>query len=112
MTSRTLLELCMTVDCIKDTDIVFQPYSPALIQRPEVFRAVELSHLRVWIRSPQSWELLLAERTLRQLGGEAIVLVDPSPLMTIEGYIPRDLSDPYVAGVSAYPGLVREDVPY
>ena len=46
------------------------------------------------------------------MGGEAIVPVDPSPLMTIEGYIPRDPSDPYVAGVSAYPSLVREDVPY
>jgi hypothetical protein len=32
--------------------------------------------------------------------------------MTIEGYIPRAPSDPYVAGVSVYPGLVREDVPY
>jgi hypothetical protein len=32
--------------------------------------------------------------------------------MTIEGYIPRAPSDPYVARVSAYPGLVREDVPY
>jgi hypothetical protein len=112
MTSRTLLELRTTVDCIRDADIVFQPYSPALTQRPEVFRAVELSHLRIWIRSPRSLELLLAERTLRQLGGEAAVPVDPSPLMTIEGYIPRAPSDPYVAGVSAYPGLVREDVPY
>uniref|UniRef100_A0A2N9ERE0 Aminotransferase-like plant mobile domain-containing protein n=1 Tax=Fagus sylvatica TaxID=28930 RepID=A0A2N9ERE0_FAGSY len=67
MTSRTLLELRTTVDCIRDADI---------------------------------------------LGGEAAVPVDPSPLMTIEGYIPRAPSDPYVAGVSAYPGLVREDVPY
>uniref|UniRef100_A0A2N9GKC5 Aminotransferase-like plant mobile domain-containing protein n=1 Tax=Fagus sylvatica TaxID=28930 RepID=A0A2N9GKC5_FAGSY len=112
MTTRTLLELRMTVDCIRDAEIVFQPYSAALTQRPEVFRAVELSHLRIWIRSPRSWELLLAERTLRQLGGEAVVPVDPSPLMTIEGYIPRAPSDPYVAGVSVYPGLVREDVPY
>jgi hypothetical protein len=100
------------VDCIRDADIVFQPYSPALTQRPEVFRAVELSHLRIWIRSPRSWELLLAERTLRQLGGEAAVPVDPSPLMTIEGYIPRAPSDPYIVGVSVYPGLVQEDVPY
>ena len=45
-------------------------------------------------------------------GGEAVVPVDPSPLMTIEDYIPRAPSDPYVAGVSAYPSLVREDVPY
>jgi hypothetical protein len=78
----------------------------------EVFRAVELSHLRMWIRTSRSWELLLGERTLRQLGDEAVVPVDPSPLMTIEDYIPRALSDPYVAGVSAYPSLVREDVPY
>jgi hypothetical protein len=106
LTSRTLLEFRTTVDCIRDADIVFQPYSLALIQRPKVFRAVELSHLRIWIRSPRSWELLLAERTLRQWGGEATVPVDPPPLMTIEGYIPRDPSDPYVAGVSAYPSLV------
>jgi hypothetical protein len=49
MTTRTLLELRMTVDCIKDAEIVFQPYSAALTQRPEVFRAVELSDLRMWI---------------------------------------------------------------
>jgi hypothetical protein len=55
---------------------------------------------------------MLAERTLRQLGGEAVVPADPSPLMTIEGYIPRAPSDPYVMGVSVYPGLVREDVSY
>ena len=54
LTSRTLLEFRTTVDCIRDADIVFQPYSPALIQRPEVFRAVKLSHLRIWIRSPRS----------------------------------------------------------
>uniref|UniRef100_A0A2N9GU52 Aminotransferase-like plant mobile domain-containing protein n=1 Tax=Fagus sylvatica TaxID=28930 RepID=A0A2N9GU52_FAGSY len=82
MTARTLLELRMTVDCIRDADIIFQPYSAALSQRPEVFRAVALSRLRLWIRTPRSWELLLAP------------------------------SDPYIAGVSAYPSLVREDVPY
>uniref|UniRef100_A0A2N9GJ14 Aminotransferase-like plant mobile domain-containing protein n=1 Tax=Fagus sylvatica TaxID=28930 RepID=A0A2N9GJ14_FAGSY len=112
MTTRTLLKLHMAVDCIRDAEIVFQPYSAALTQRPEVFRAVELSHLRMWIRTPRSWELLLGERTLRQLGDEAVVPVHPSPLMTIEDYIPRAPSDPYVAGVSAYPSLVREDVPY
>uniref|UniRef100_A0A2N9HGY2 Aminotransferase-like plant mobile domain-containing protein n=1 Tax=Fagus sylvatica TaxID=28930 RepID=A0A2N9HGY2_FAGSY len=82
MTTRTLLELRMTVDCIRDADIIFQPYSAALSQRPEVFRAVALSRLRLWIRTSRSWELLLAP------------------------------SDPYIAGVSAYPSLVREDVPY
>uniref|UniRef100_A0A2N9GTX9 Aminotransferase-like plant mobile domain-containing protein n=1 Tax=Fagus sylvatica TaxID=28930 RepID=A0A2N9GTX9_FAGSY len=82
MTARTLLELRMTVDCIRDADIIFQPYSAALSQRPEVFRAVALSRLRLWIRTSRSWELLLAP------------------------------SDPYIAGVSAYPSLVREDVPY
>jgi hypothetical protein len=112
MTARTLLELCMTVDCIRDADIIFQPYSATLSQRPEVFRAVALSRLRLWIRTPRSWELLLGERTVRQLGDEAVVPVDPSPLMTIEDYIPRAPSDPYIAGVSAYPSLVREDVPY
>ena len=30
MTTRTLLELRMTVDCIRDAEIVFQPYSAAL----------------------------------------------------------------------------------
>ena len=54
----------------------------------------------------------MAEKTLRQLGGKAVVPVDPPPLMTIEGYIPRASSDPYVAGVGAYPGLVQADVPY
>uniref|UniRef100_A0A2N9HS50 Aminotransferase-like plant mobile domain-containing protein n=1 Tax=Fagus sylvatica TaxID=28930 RepID=A0A2N9HS50_FAGSY len=78
MTARTLLELRMTVDCIRDADIIFQPYSAALSQRPEVFRAVALSRLRLWIRTSRSWELLLGERTVRQLG------------------------------VSAYPSLVRE----
>jgi hypothetical protein len=112
MTTRTLLELRTMMDCIRDADIIFQPYPPTLTQRPKVFGAVGLSHLRIWIRSTRSWELLLAERTLRQLGGEAVVPVDPSPLMTIEGYIPRAPSDPYVVGVSVYPGLVREDVPY
>jgi hypothetical protein len=112
MTTCTLLELRMTVDCIRDADIIFQPYSAALSQRPEVFRAVALSCLRLWIRTTRSWELLLGERTVRQLGDEAVVPVDPSPLMTIEDYIPRAPSDPYIAGVSAYPSLVREGVPY
>uniref|UniRef100_A0A2N9FKJ5 Aminotransferase-like plant mobile domain-containing protein n=1 Tax=Fagus sylvatica TaxID=28930 RepID=A0A2N9FKJ5_FAGSY len=82
MTTCTLLELRMTVDCLRDADIIFQPYSAALSQRPEVFRAVALSRLRLWIRTTRSWELLLAP------------------------------SDPYIAGVSAYPSLVREGVPY
>jgi hypothetical protein len=102
----------MTVDCLRDADIIFQPYSAALSQRPEVFRAVALSRLRLWIRTTRSWELLLGERTVRQLGDEAVVPVDPSPLMTIEDYIPRAPSDPYIAGVSAYPSLVREGVSY
>jgi hypothetical protein len=112
MTACTLLELRMTVDCLRDADIIFQPYSAALSQRPEVFRAVALSCLRLWIRITRSWELLLGERMVRQLGDEAVVPVDPSPLMTIEDYIPRAPSDPYIAGVSAYPSLVREGVPY
>jgi hypothetical protein len=112
MTTCTLLELRMTVDCLRDADIIFQPYSAALSQRPEVFRAVALSRLRLWIRTTRSWELLLGERMVRQLGDEAVVPVDPSPLMTIEDYIPRAPSDPYIAGVSAYPSLVREGVSY
>uniref|UniRef100_A0A2N9J7Y3 Aminotransferase-like plant mobile domain-containing protein n=1 Tax=Fagus sylvatica TaxID=28930 RepID=A0A2N9J7Y3_FAGSY len=39
------------------------------------------------LRGPR--ELLMGERTLRQLGGEALVPVDPPQLMTIEDYIPR-----------------------
>uniref|UniRef100_A0A2N9GQ61 Aminotransferase-like plant mobile domain-containing protein n=1 Tax=Fagus sylvatica TaxID=28930 RepID=A0A2N9GQ61_FAGSY len=112
LTTRTLLECRTTVDCIRDADIVFQPYFSALIQRLEVFRAVELSHQRIWIRSPRSWELLMAERTMRQLDGKAVVPVDPPQLMTIESYIPRAPSDSYVAGVVTYPGLVRADVLY
>uniref|UniRef100_A0A2N9GJI2 Aminotransferase-like plant mobile domain-containing protein n=1 Tax=Fagus sylvatica TaxID=28930 RepID=A0A2N9GJI2_FAGSY len=112
LTSRTLLECRTTVDCIRDADIVFQPYPTFLLERPEVFRAMELSRLRIWIRSPRSWELLMGERSLRQLGGEALVPVDPPQLMTIEDYIPRAPSDSFVAGVEAYPDLIRADVPY
>uniref|UniRef100_A0A2N9GD00 Aminotransferase-like plant mobile domain-containing protein n=1 Tax=Fagus sylvatica TaxID=28930 RepID=A0A2N9GD00_FAGSY len=112
LTIRTLTDCRTTVDCIRDADIVFQPYSTFLLERPEVFRAVELSRLRIWIRSPRSWELLMGERSLRQLGGEALVPVDPPQLMTIEDYIPRAPSDSYVAGVEAYPDLIRADVPY
>jgi hypothetical protein len=112
LTVRTLTECRTTVDCIRDADIIFQPYSSFLLERPEVFRAVELSRLRIWIRSPRSWELLMGERSLRQLGGEALVPVDPPQLMTIEDYIPRAPSDSYVEGVEAYPDLIRADVPY
>jgi hypothetical protein len=112
LTSRTLLECRTTVDCIRDADIIFQPYSLSLVECTEVFRAVELSHLRIWIRSPRSWELLMGERTTRQLGGEAVVPVDPPRLMTIEGYIPRAPSESYVEGVDSYPGLVLVDEPY
>uniref|UniRef100_A0A2N9FYN5 CCHC-type domain-containing protein n=1 Tax=Fagus sylvatica TaxID=28930 RepID=A0A2N9FYN5_FAGSY len=112
LTVRTLMECRTTVDCIRDADIVFQPYSSFLLERPEAFRAVELSRLRIWIRSPRSWELLMGERTLRQLGGEALVPVDPPHLMTIEDYIPRAPSDSYVEGVEAYPDLIQADMPY
>ncbi len=54
----------------------------------------------------------MGERTMRQVGGEAVVPVDPPQLMTIEGYIPRTPSDSYVEGVDAYPGLILVDVPY
>uniref|UniRef100_A0A2N9H6D1 Aminotransferase-like plant mobile domain-containing protein n=1 Tax=Fagus sylvatica TaxID=28930 RepID=A0A2N9H6D1_FAGSY len=88
LTTRTLMECRTTVDCIRDVDIVFQPYSTFLLERPEVFRAMELSRLRIWIRSPRSWELLMGERTLRQLGGDALVPVDPPQLMTYRGLHP------------------------
>jgi hypothetical protein len=54
----------------------------------------------------------MGERSLRQLGGEALVPVDPPQLMTIEDYIPRAPSDSYVEGVEVYPDLIRADVPY
>ena len=54
----------------------------------------------------------MGERTMRQMGGEAVVLVDPPRLMTIEDYIPRAPSDSYVEGVEAYPNLIQVDVPY
>ena len=54
----------------------------------------------------------MGERSLRQLGGEALVPVDPPQLMTIEDYIPRAPRDSYVEGVKAYPDLMRADVPY
>uniref|UniRef100_A0A2N9HRE7 Aminotransferase-like plant mobile domain-containing protein n=1 Tax=Fagus sylvatica TaxID=28930 RepID=A0A2N9HRE7_FAGSY len=78
LTTRTLMECRTTVDCIRDVDIVFQPYSTFLLERPEVFRAMELSRLRIWIRSPRSWELLMGERTLRQLveAYPALILAD------------------------------------
>uniref|UniRef100_A0A2N9H701 Aminotransferase-like plant mobile domain-containing protein n=1 Tax=Fagus sylvatica TaxID=28930 RepID=A0A2N9H701_FAGSY len=81
LTTRTLMECRTTVDCIRDVDIVFQPYSTLLLERPE-------------------------------LGGDALVPVDPPRLMTIEDYIPRAPSDSFVAGVEAYPALIRADVPY
>uniref|UniRef100_A0A2N9I526 Uncharacterized protein n=1 Tax=Fagus sylvatica TaxID=28930 RepID=A0A2N9I526_FAGSY len=54
----------------------------------------------------------MGERTLRQLGGDALVPMDPPQLMTIEDYIPRAPSDSFVAGVEAYPALILADVPY
>ena len=54
----------------------------------------------------------MGEKTVRQLGGEAVVPMDPPQLMTIKGYIPRAPSDSYMAGVDFYPDLVRADVPY
>ncbi len=54
----------------------------------------------------------MGERTIRQLGGEAIIPVDPPSLMTIEGYILDAPSDAYVEGVDGYSGLVRTKVPY
>jgi hypothetical protein len=112
LTSRMLLECRTTVDCIRDVDIVFQPYSLCLVERAEVFEAVQLSRLRIWVRFPRSWELFMGERTVKQLGGEAVVPVDPPRLMTIEGYIPDTPSDSYVAGVDFHPDLVRAEVPY
>uniref|UniRef100_A0A2N9I400 Aminotransferase-like plant mobile domain-containing protein n=1 Tax=Fagus sylvatica TaxID=28930 RepID=A0A2N9I400_FAGSY len=52
LTTRTLMECRTTVDCIRDVDIVFQPYSTFLLERPEVFRAMELSRLRICVITP------------------------------------------------------------
>uniref|UniRef100_A0A2N9FC10 Aminotransferase-like plant mobile domain-containing protein n=1 Tax=Fagus sylvatica TaxID=28930 RepID=A0A2N9FC10_FAGSY len=46
------------------------------------------------------------------MGSGAHVPVDPPRLMTIEDYIPRAPSDPYVEGVEAYSDLIQVDVPY
>ena len=54
----------------------------------------------------------MGEKTIRQMGGEAVVPVDPPQLMTIEGYIPRASSDSYMEGVDTFPSLVQVDVPY
>jgi hypothetical protein len=54
----------------------------------------------------------MGERTIRQLGGKAVVPVDPPRLMTIEGYIPGTPSDSYMEGVDSNLDLVRVDVPY
>ena len=54
----------------------------------------------------------MGERTIQQLGGEAVVPVDPPRLMTVESYIPRAPSDSYMKGVDAYPDLIQVDVPY
>ncbi len=53
----------------------------------------------------------MGERIVRQLGGEAVVPVDPPRLMTIEGYIPDTPIDSYVVGVDFHPDLVRTEVP-
>ncbi len=54
----------------------------------------------------------MGERTIRQMGGEVVVPVDPLQLMTIEGYIPRAPSDSYVEGVDAYLDLIQVGIPY
>uniref|UniRef100_A0A2N9G1Y4 Aminotransferase-like plant mobile domain-containing protein n=1 Tax=Fagus sylvatica TaxID=28930 RepID=A0A2N9G1Y4_FAGSY len=108
LTARTLLECRTTVNCIRDMDVVFQPYFSALIGRAELFEAVQLSRWRIWIWT-RSWELLMGERTVRQLGGDAIVPMDPPSLMTIKGYIQYAPSDSYVEGVDFYLHLVRAE---
>uniref|UniRef100_A0A2N9G9Q9 Aminotransferase-like plant mobile domain-containing protein n=1 Tax=Fagus sylvatica TaxID=28930 RepID=A0A2N9G9Q9_FAGSY len=42
LTTRTLMECRTTVDCIRDVDIVFQPYSTLLLERPEVAMPLSL----------------------------------------------------------------------
>uniref|UniRef100_A0A2N9HMJ2 Aminotransferase-like plant mobile domain-containing protein n=1 Tax=Fagus sylvatica TaxID=28930 RepID=A0A2N9HMJ2_FAGSY len=59
---------------LPDADIIFQPYSAALSQRPEVFRAVALSRLRLWIRTTRSWELLLGVVSSKFLWGSLMSL--------------------------------------
>ena len=96
---RALLEYRTTVDCIRDGDIIFQPYSLALVERDEVVRAFQLSQQRVWFRTTRSWELFLGERTVRQFSLDIVIPVDPPPLMTIEAYIPDPPTDVYLEGV-------------
>ena len=47
-----------------------------------------------------------------QFSLEAIVLVDPPSLMTIEDYVPVTPIDAYLEGVDHFPDLVRVRVPY
>ena len=112
LTTRTLLEHRTEVDCIRNKDILFQPYTLTLIGRPELVRAFQLSRQRVWIRTTKSWELFMGERTVRQLSLEAVVPVDPPSLMTIEDYIPATPRDAYLEGVDHFPDLIRIGVPY
>ena len=64
LTSSMLLECRMTMDYIRDIDIIFQPYSLALVECAELFEAVLLSRWRIWIQTLRSWELLMGERTV------------------------------------------------
>uniref|UniRef100_A0A2N9FFK2 Uncharacterized protein n=1 Tax=Fagus sylvatica TaxID=28930 RepID=A0A2N9FFK2_FAGSY len=93
------------VDCIRDEDILFQPYTLTLIGCPKLVQAFQLSQQRVRIRTTKSWELFMGERTVRQLSLKAIVPVDPLSLMTIEDYIPATLRDAYLEGVDHFPDL-------
>ncbi len=100
------------MDCIRDEDILFQPYTLTLIGCPKLVQAFQLSQQRVRIRTTKSWELFMGERTVRQLSLKAIVPVDPLSLMTIEDYIPATLRDAYLEGVDHFPDLVLIGVPY
>jgi hypothetical protein len=108
----TLLEYRTTVDCIRDGDIIFQPYFLALVECDEVVRAFQLSQQRVWFRTTRSWELFLGERMVRQFSLDIVVPVDPPPLMTIKAYIPNPPADVYLEGVDYVPDFDRPKIPY
>lgn len=54
----------------------------------------------------------MGERTVRQLGLEVVVPVDPPSLMTVEDYIPATPGDAYLEGVDYFPNLIRIGEPY
>jgi hypothetical protein len=99
------------VDCIRGSDIFFQPYGMSMIVWEEVTEALRISQMRIWFRSIRSWELYLGERTLRQMDIPVYVPIDPPMVLTIKDYAPAEPRDAYRAGVD-YPKFILQGVSY